>query len=88
MHDPGGSSPSADAARYPSIRVRVQIRAAEVDPEVRQLRSGDPEIDGQPAGPAEDDDRQPPEQLAPVDADPVRDRRQHAIPTGGCSCRA
>jgi hypothetical protein len=63
-------------------------RRAEVVPEARQLRGGDPGIDDQRAGPAVDDDRQVPEQLAPVDEDLVRDRCQQAIPTGGCSCRA
>jgi hypothetical protein len=55
-------------------------RRAEVVPEARQLRGGDPGIDDQRAGPAVDDDRQVPEQLAPVDEDPVRDRCQHEIP--------
>ena len=54
-------------------------RRAEVVPEARQLRGGDPGIDDQRAGPAVDDDRQVPEQLATVDEDPVRDRCQHAI---------
>ena len=53
---------------------------AEVVPVARQLRGGDPGIDDQRAGPAVDEHRQVPEQLAPVDEDPVRDRRQHAIP--------
>lgn len=41
---------------------------------------GDPGIDDQRAGPAVGDDRQAPEQLAPVEEDPVRDGCQHAIP--------
>ena len=47
---------------------------------LRQLRGGDPGIDDQRAGPAVDDDRQVPEQLASVDEDPIRGRCQHAIP--------
>lgn len=63
-------------------------RRAEVVPEARQLRGGDPGIDDQRAGPAVDDDRQVPEQLAPVDEDPSATGVSMRSPTGECSSRA
>jgi hypothetical protein len=49
-------------------------------PEARQFRRRDPGIDDQRVGPAVDDDRQVPEQVAPEDEEPVRDGHQHVIP--------
>ncbi len=66
---PTARDPGRDGSRSP--RRPPGPTRAEVVPEARQLRGGDPGIGDQRAGRAVDDDRQVPERLAPVDEDPV-----------------
>ena len=81
-----GSVRRRDTAVVPSLepaRVGCGVRPAcraEVTREAGQLGGGDPWVHDQHPRAALHDHRLVLEELAPVDGDPVRDRRQHAIP--------
>jgi len=78
-----GSSCRASSPPEVGCGVRPACRA-EVTREAGQLGGGDPWVHDQHPRAALHDHRLVLEELAPVDGDPVRDRRQHATPTDAC----
>jgi hypothetical protein len=66
-----------------AVGVRPACRA-EVTREAGQLGGGDPWVHDRHPRAALHDHRLVLEQLAPVDGDPVRDRREQATPTDAC----
>ena len=80
-----GSGSSCRASSPPEVGCGVRPACrAEVTREAGQLGGGDPWVHDQHPRAAQHNHRLVLEELAPVDGDPVRDRRQHATPTDAC----